>query len=92
MKELQPGDIVGGSAVYNILKEQYSARLRERAVEIIQVLSQIGEFSAIGLEYVVRVAQIGMFVLEEKVKGELWTRVVKEYRKNVEIKTRELKK
>lgn len=31
-------------------------------------------------------------MLEEKIKGELWTRVVKEYRKNVEIKNRELRK
>ena len=31
-------------------------------------------------------------MVEDKVKGELWTRVVKEYRKNVEIKTRELKR
>lgn len=49
LKDLQPGDVEGGSAVYHILKEQYSARLREQVVMIVEVMGQIYEFSAIGL-------------------------------------------
>ncbi len=89
LKELHPD---GTSNVYKILSAEYGGRLKERVIQIIRALDEIGEYSAVGLEYVVRLCGIGQRLDDLKVKTELWVRVVREYRKNVQIKLTALKR
>ena len=94
MRELVPADESSGegSAVYEILHRQYTERLNEKVAEMNRVLAQLGELSTVGLEWVVKLCGVGQCVESAGLKGELWTRVIIEYRKNAEIKNRELRK
>lgn len=58
---------------------------------IIFELDRAGEHRAIGLEHIVKVCMIGQKLSDPKVKTELYARVIREYRKNLEIRNKEVK-
>ena len=91
MKELLPSQAETGEQIYAVLKEEYQARLRVHVHAIVAALDAAGEHNAIGLECVVRVSMLGQNLEDPQTKAELLTRLIREYRKNVEIKNREMR-